>query len=414
MLHEMERRLHQRLVARLGRIGSDPADSPEVGLQKRLVLALTLGPAPAGAIWGLIYYAAGAELASLIPGLYTPVALANTALFSFTRNLPLYRLSQLLLILLLPWLLMMSLGGFRDASAVVIWSALAPLTALMLDDLRGACFWLLAFVGLLMVSGFAQPHLPVQPLSETLTTWLFVLNIGAVIGSIFAILYYFVLQRNFFQERSEKLLLNILPKEIAEALKQEPHTIAADHEAASVLFADVVDFTPIAATMTPLNLVELLNEVFQCFDELVEKYDLEKIKTIGDCYMVASGVPRARPDHAQAIVLLALDMQQAVASHRFGGRHLDFRIGINSGPVVAGVIGRKKFSYDLWGAAVNVASRMETYGHRGAVQIARSTYELIKNDFLLEPKGIVQVRGIGELEIWHVLSRKDIEAQESS
>jgi guanylate cyclase len=256
------------------------------------------------------------------------------------------------------------------------------------------------------VSGIAQPYLPANPLPEPLTTWLFVLNIGTVIASAFAILYYFVMQRDFFQERSETLLLNILPKEISETLKTEPRTIAAHYDAASVLFADVVNFTPMAATMTPLRLVELLNEVFQCFDELVEKYDLEKIKTIGDCYMVASGVPRARADHAQAIVQLALDMQQAVAGNEFCGRHLGFRIGINSGPVVAGVIGRKKFSYDLWGAAVNVASRMETYGAQGAVQITRSTYELVRDDFLIEAKGSIQVRGAGELEIWHVLARK--------
>ena len=194
------------------------------------------------------------------------------------------------------------------------------------------------------MSAFLQPYLTLLDLPEQFVTWFFVLNIGAVISLGFATLYYFVGQRNFFQERSEMLLLNILPKEISEALKAEQRTIAAHYDAASILFADVVAFTPMAATMTPLRLVDLLNEVFQCFDTLVEKYDLEKIKTIGDCYMVAAGVPRARPDHAKALVQLALDMQAAVAEHKFGGRQLAFRIGINSGPVVAGVIGRKKFS----------------------------------------------------------------------
>jgi adenylate cyclase len=398
--------LIQRLPGWVARIGSDPADSSEIALQKRLVLALTLGPAPAGITWGAVYYWAGAEFAGLIPSLYTPVAIANTALFAATRNLRLYRSSQLLMILLLPWLLMMSLGGFKDSSAVVIWSALAPLTALIVDELRRAIFWLLAFLGLLAVSGLVQPYLPTEPLPEPLTTWLFVLNIGAVIACVFAILYYFVLQRNFFQEQSEMLLLNILPKEISEALKAGQQTIAADYDSASILFADVVNFTPMAATMTPLKLVDLLNEVFECFDELVDKYGLEKIKTIGDCYMVAAGVPRPRHDHAKALVQLALDMQIAVAERKFGGRRLAFRIGINSGPVVAGVIGRKKFSYDLWGAAVNIASRMETYGQSGTIQITRETYELVKNDFVLEAKGTVNVRGAGELEIWHALGRK--------
>ena len=154
------------------------------------------------------------------------------------------------------------------------------------------------------------------------------------------------------------LLLNILPKEISEALRAGHQPMPAQYEAASILFADIVEFTPMAATMTPLHLVDLLNEVFQCFDDLVEKYGLEKIKTIGDCYMVAAGVPRSSPNHARLIVNLALDMQAAAAERKFGDRQLSFRIGVNSGQVVAGVIGRKKFIYDLWGDAVNVASRM--------------------------------------------------------
>ncbi len=158
--------------------------------------------------------------------------------------------------------------------------------------------------------------------------------------------------------------------------------------------------------MTPLQLVDLLNEVFQCFDDLVEKYGLEKIKTIGDCYMAAAGVPRTRADHATALVELALDMQQAVIHRKFGGKQLSFRIGINSGPVVAGVIGHKKFIYDLWGEAVNVASRMESHGKAGAVQITRKTYELVGDEFDCQSMGMVRVKGAGELEAWHVVGRR--------
>ncbi|HEY8267546.1 MAG TPA: adenylate/guanylate cyclase domain-containing protein [Xanthobacteraceae bacterium] len=398
--------LFQRLVARVLQIGADPADSSDIALQKRLAVALSLVIVPLAVLWSAVYFAVGAPLSAAIPGSYSIITPVNTAIFALTRNLGFYRFGQLLMYLILPWLLMMSLGGFKESSAVIIWAALCPLASLLLGDLRQTLFWILGFIFLLIVSAFLQPYLPLLDLPEQFVTWFFVLNIGAVISLGFATLYYFVGQRNFFQERSEMLLLNILPKEISEALKAEQRTIAAHYDAASILFADVVKFTPMAATMTPLRLVDLLNEVFQCFDVLVEKYDLEKIKTIGDCYMVAAGVPRARPDHAKALVQLALDMQAAVAEHKFGGRQLAFRIGINSGPVVAGVIGRKKFSYDLWGAAVNVASRMETYGESGAIQITRNTYELIEHDFILEPKGTVEVRGAGELEIWHVLGRK--------
>jgi len=208
------------------------------------------------------------------------------------------------------------------------------------------------------------------------------------------------------QEKSENLLLNILPKDIAELLKNEPHTVADHYSDASILFADVVNFTPMSSHMEPIELVELLNKVFSQFDDLVEKYDLEKIKTIGDCYMVASGVPKARPDHAQIITQLSLEMQDIVKQSDYFGRKLTFRIGINSGPVVAGVIGRKKFIYDLWGDAVNTASRMESNGAGGLVQVTQDTYELIKDDFKCESRGVINVKGKGELPVWFVHEKK--------
>ena len=310
------------------------------------------------------------------------------------------------MILILPWLLMMSLGGFKESSVVIVWAALCPLASLLLEDLRQTVLWIVGFVLLLIASAVLQPHLAPGGLSETFVTWFFVLNLGTVIAIVFALLYYFVRQRNFFQERSETLLLNILPREIAEALKVDRRTIAAHYGAASILFADVVEFTPMAAAMTPLRLVNLLNEVFQCFDDLVEKHDLEKIKTIGDCYMAAAGVPRERPDHAKALVQLALDIREAVATRTFGDRTLAFRIGINSGPVVAGVIGRKKFIYDLWGEAVNLASRMESQGQSGTIQITRNTYDLIRDEYDCVSRGTIKVKGADQKEVWHVIGRK--------
>jgi adenylate cyclase len=289
---------------------------------------------------------------------------------------------------------------------VVLWATLSPLGSLLLDDLRRTLFWIAGFVALLIAGAVLEPYLPQPALPEIFVRWFFVLNLGMVTIIIFGLLYYFVDRRNFFQQRSEMLLLNILPKEISEILKVRPRTIADQFPAASILFADVVDFTPMAASMTPLELVDLLNEVFQSFDDLVEKYDLEKIKTIGDCYMVASGAPRPRPDHASAMVNLALDMRAVMGERRFGGRRLSFRFGINSGPVVAGVIGRKKFIYDLWGEAVNLASRMESHGKSQCIQITRATYELVKGEFDCEALGLIEVKGAGPTEVWHVVGRK--------
>lgn len=204
------------------------------------------------------------------------------------------------------------------------------------------------------------------------------------------------------RERAEDLLLNILPSEIADQLKAQtkPQIIAEDFPQASILFADIVNFTVISAQMTPTELVALLNQIFSHFDTLTDKYGLEKIKTIGDCYMVAAGVPRPRPDHAQALARLALDIRNYSASHVIYDQRLSFRIGINSGPVTAGVIGRRKFIYDLWGDAVNTASRMESHGLGGEIQITEATYQLIRADFLCQPRGLLFIKGKGEMPVY--------------
>jgi adenylate cyclase len=396
----------KQLLDLAGSVGLDTRDTDETALRKRLAVVLFGGTLPLTVAWSATYLAVGAPRTAAIPAFYSVFTPVNTLIFARTRDLEIFRLTQLFLVLVLPWLVMISLGGFRQSSAVIMWAALSPLGALLLDDLRRTRFWIAGFVILLIAGAILEPYFPQEILPETFTRLFFVLNIGAVISITFGLLYYFVDRRNFFQQRAEMLLLNILPKEISEVLKVGPRTIADQYAAASILFADAVEFTPMAANITPLQLVDLLNEVFQCFDSLVEKYDLEKIKTIGDCYMVASGVPRPRPDHAIALVNLALDMQAAIAERRFGGHQLTFRIGINSGPVVAGVIGRKKFIYDLWGETVNMASRMESHGRSRRIQITRSTYELIADWFECEGLGSIDVKGVGPTEVWQVVDRK--------
>jgi adenylate cyclase len=394
------------LAARVGRIGAAATDTNETALQKSLAVVLSAGTVPLTALWSAIYLLVHVPFAAAVPAFYSVFTVVNTAFFAWRRNLEIYRFTQLLLILILPWLVTLALGGFRQSSVVIIWAALCPLGSLLLEDLRRTMLWIVGFVALLVLTALLQPHLVPADLPPAFVTWFFVLNIGTVITLSFGLVHYFVGRRNFFQERSEMLLLNILPKEISEALKLEPHAIAAYYDGASILFADIVEFTPMAATMTPLRLVDLLNDVFECFDALVDKYQLEKIKTIGDCYMVAAGVPRPRADHAQALVNLALDMRAEIGRRAFGGRRLAFRIGINSGPVVAGVIGRKKFIYDLWGETVNMASRMESHGQSGVIQITRNTFELVSGEFDCEARGTIEVKGAGRVETWCVTGRK--------
>jgi class 3 adenylate cyclase len=200
------------------------------------------------------------------------------------------------------------------------------------------------------------------------------------------------------QQQSEKLLLNILPQVIAEQLKQQPTTIADSFLEVTVLFADIVGFTELSSHTSPPELVELLNEIFCLFDELAELHGVEKIKTIGDAYMAVAGLPHHRSDHAIAIANMALDMQKALAKfNQEQNQSFRIRIGISTGPVVAGVIGLKKFAYDLWGDTVNTASRMESHGIPDRIQICENSYHLLKQHYTIEKRGLIKVKGKGEM-----------------
>jgi adenylate cyclase len=411
----MSRYFLQKFIAPLAQIGADPNDSADVRLQKFLLVSGSFMFILAGALWGVLYIALGEPFAGAIPFGYAVISALSVMLFGLTRRYHFFRFSQLLLTLLLPFLLQIALGGFINSSAVILWSLISPLGALIFDEPRHAPRWFLAYLGLVILSGLLQPYVRLSnTLLPEVRLLFFVMNIGAVCAVAFILLYSFVRQKNevlrllrLEQEKSENLLLNILPKEIAAILKNESRTIADHFEGASILFADMVGFTPLSARMAPAEMVDLLNEVFSFFDSLVDKYQVEKIRTIGDSYMVASGVPRPRPDHAYALAQMALEMRSYISSYpSCVDRNLNFRIGINSGPVVAGVIGRKKFIYDLWGDAVNTASRMESHSEAGKIQITRETFELIKDEFICERRGTVEVKGKGEMETWYLVGQR--------
>ncbi len=209
------------------------------------------------------------------------------------------------------------------------------------------------------------------------------------------------------QAKSNQLLVNILPQTIARRLMDGQHRIADCFENASILFADIAGFTPLSVELGIEGVVDLLNDMHTGFDEIMESRGLEKIRTIGDGYMAASGVPVPRHDHAHALADAALDMLAFTEelSRRYGFP-IELRIGINSGTLMAGVIGRKKFSYDIWGDSVNVASRMESHGLPGRIQIAERTYQLLRRDFHTELRGVIDVKGKGQMKTWLLNGRK--------
>lgn len=209
------------------------------------------------------------------------------------------------------------------------------------------------------------------------------------------------------RQKTELLLLNILPEPISERLKQGEDIIADSFSQVTVLFADIVGFTELSADWSPVKTVSLLNQIFSCFDDLVDAYHLEKIKTIGDNYMIVGGLPKYREDHAEAVANIALDMQAEIS--RIGDvkrMPLRMRIGISSGPVVAGIIGKKKFAYDLWGDTVNTASRMESYGLPGHIQVNETTYSLLKQNFLFEQRGLIDIKGKGKIPAYFLKGHK--------
>jgi adenylate cyclase len=295
-------------------------------------------------------------------------------------------------------------GGLLESGLVVIFNLAIVFAALLALGFRAASWWFAAFVASVIYA--ASIHNRIDPVYKPRPTSVAAFNLIAFGVLTFVVTVYFVRQRDRFQKQSDDLLHNILPDEIAVRLKGNSSMVADSFESASVLFADVVDFTPMSAGMSAADLVTLLNRIFTTFDAFVEELGLEKIKTVGDEYMVASGVPVPRRDHAEAVADLALRLRDHVATNEFEGRRIRLRIGINSGQVVAGIIGTHKFAYDLWGDVVNTASRMQSEGVPGSIQISRSTFSLVEDRFVCERRGRIPIKGKGEMDTYILVSRR--------
>lgn len=289
------------------------------------------------------------------------------------------------------------LGGYAYSGGSLFFGITVASAAALLLGRRAAMLVVAGFSGAAVVLGFLESSLRASrvPPDPTLTSLLFVVVLVTNLTVVPPVLVYLLGKVRSERERAEGLLLNMLPADVASELKRTGSTTPRRYDSISVMFADIVGFTPIASEMRPVDVVENLNVVFTRFDELAEKYRVEKIRTIGDSYMAAAGVPVARPDHAHALAAMALEMLDYARQSPFS-----FRIGINSGPVVAGIIGSRKFQYDVWGDTVNTAARMESHGVTGRIQITGATNELLRGEFRTTPRGPIEVKGKGTLDTW--------------
>jgi adenylate cyclase len=401
----------------LAEIGASEADSEELRLSKTILVLSSTLMASLSFVWVITYGVLGLWVSAAIPLAYQLASAVGIWTFARTHRYRLFRTSQLWMSLALPFVLQWSLGGFRNSSAVCLWGFTAPLGALLFVGARQAIPWFVAFVGLVIVSGAIDPALTsgAPHVPGGLIVAFFVLNVLGVTCTAYVLLQYFVRARDREQAKSERLLLNVLPAPVAARLKRGEELIADDCDEVTVLFADIVGFTPLSERLAAADVVAILDRVFARWDQLAAQHGVEKIKTIGDAYMVACGIPLPRDDHAQAIAEMALAMGPELASIATeAGVPLQARIGIDTGPVVAGVIGRTKFIYDLWGDTVNTASRMESHAPPGCIQVTARTRERLLEQYELRPRGTIEVKGKGEMSPYlliHSLARHEKDAR---
>lgn len=404
----------QRALFRLEQLSAIGGVDREERVRRATLLLLSLATCLAGALWGFSYWLLGFHDIAIVPFAYAFIVLFSIAACVVAERFHLLAWIQLSLLLLLPFVVQWQLGGFVPAGGVMLWSILAAIGAYVFLGSGPGIAWFGAYLALIVGSlAFDAVFRPPQPpdgaavTSGGLALLLTALNFIAASAVIFGILAYALAALRGEQAKTDRLLLNILPAPIAERMRTGESTIADSFDEVTILFADVVGFTRLAAARPADQIVRLLNRIFTAFDELADHWDVEKIKTIGDAYMVASGLPLARDDHAAVVAEVAIAMREAVrriADEQ--GLVLELRIGVHTGPVVAGIIGLKKFAYDVWGDTVNVASRMETSAPAGSIQVSERTARRLEPLYALSSCAPVALRGLGPVTTYLLEGRK--------
>jgi len=414
-----------RLLGGLSARVISPTDSAEEKLHKTLLIFACGLMGFAAMLWLAIYHAMGIRYSATVPLTYLVVSAATLVIYLWNLNFEFFRFAQTSLYLFVPFIMQWSIGSYVTSSGVMLWALLAPIGVMIFQGPRESVPWFFAYIVMTAVSGFfdyylaysadRQTGLPLQTIAV-----FFALNFAAMSTIVYLLVIYFVREKDRLkreldeqhgllkieQERSERLLLNVLPGHIAQRLKRDPSVIADGIADCTVMFADLTDFTRLSEEMPPRDMVALLNEIFSWFDLLAENYGLEKIKTIGDAYMVAGGLLDQNPKYTEAVASMALEIRDKISQRTTrAGEPLGMHVGIGSGPVVAGVIGVKKFIYDLWGDTVNIASRLSTEATAGGILVDAATYRRLRGHFQFEGPESITVKGKRQLTSYRLIAR---------
>ena len=409
--------LSQRVIAE--------SDTAEQKLQKTLLIFACGLMGFAVMLWLVIYHAMGIKYSATVPLIYLLVSGTTLVIYLWNLNFAFFRFAQTCLYLFVPFIMQWSIGSYVTSSGVMLWALLAPIGVMIFQGPKESVPWFFAYIVMTAISGFFDYYLaygteksiglPMQTIAV-----FFVLNFTAMSTIVYLLVVFFVREKDRLktaldeqhallqveQDRSERLLLNVLPGHIAERLKRDPTVIADGLADCTVMFADLTDFTRLSEEVPPRDMVAMLNEVFSWFDALAEQYDVEKIKTIGDAYMVAGGLLDHDAKYTEAIANMALDVREKIGEFKtIHGHALGIHIGISSGPVVAGVIGVKKFIYDLWGNAVNYAAHLTSEATSGGIYVDAMTYRRLRGLYQFEGPEPVTVKGQRQFTAYRLIAK---------
>ncbi len=412
------------LLERLNRAAVSVDDSEDLRLRKTLLMFASGLMNMAAILWLAIYWLMGLKLPTTIPLLYQALSALILVIYLKTQNFDFFRVAQLSLFLFAPFVIQWSIGSFVSSSGIVLLALLAPVGAMVVYGPRESMPWFAAYVILTAVSGVFDYFLANGDMSgvpmRTIAVF-FVLNFTILSSIVYLLLRYFVQQKDVFQtelsrqhalvrkeqQKSEQLLTTILPSHIAQRLKQDPATIADGFADVSVMFADIVNFTSLAEELTPKEVVSFLDGVFTRFDELAEKHGVDKIKTIGDAYMVAGGLSGDGTHYVDAIVNMGLEMLELMRNDELMKRYnVGIHVGVATGPVIAGVIGAKRFIYDLWGDTVNVASRITSEAPANHILVDKTTYRRLGARFMFGSPQDLMFKGKGKMTVYQLESKR--------